>query len=94
MPKSKLNAGAAKLRIWLVKHGVAQDAFAKRVGVVPATIINYCAGRFVPNLETASKIANETDGAVQSGDWITPYTGAVSKVPTFRRGYRASSEAR
>ena len=93
MPKAKLNAGAAKLRTWLVKQDITQLDFAKRVGVAPSTIINYCAGRFVPNLETASKIATETDDAVQSSDWLTAYAGALSKVPTFRRGRRYPTQA-
>jgi transcriptional regulator with XRE-family HTH domain len=90
MTKPKLNTGAAKLRIWLVKHKVTQGEFAERVGVGRSTLMGYVVCNSVPPLSTATKIEEQT--GVLTRDWLTPYTGALSKVPTFRRGRRSNAE--
>jgi DNA-binding XRE family transcriptional regulator len=91
MTKTKLNSGAAKLRMWLVKHGVPQSTMARTAGVSNSTMVTICAGRSTPTLEAASRIANATDGVVQSGDWLEPYTGPLSRVPSFRKGRRGNA---
>jgi len=84
MAKTRLNAGAVKLRAWLIGHGVSQISFAERVGLVNGTLINYCAGRFLPSLVTADKISRATDNEVTAADWLKPYKGP--KTPSFKRG--------
>ena len=91
MAKPKLSSGAAKLRMWLIKNGVPQATMARSAGVGRTTIVDLCAGRGVPTLEAASRIDNATDGAVKAGDWLVPYTGPMSKVPSFRKGRRGNA---
>jgi transcriptional regulator with XRE-family HTH domain len=91
MTKPRLNAGAAKLRIWLVNNKVAQDEFARRVKKSNSTLVNLTSGRATPSPEFAATISIATAGMVRPLDWLEPYDGQLSRVPEFRRGRRSNA---
>ena len=86
MIKPKLTAGAARLRIWLVAHGITQQSLAAQLKLSNGSLINYVKCRQVPTLVTAAGIEQITGGAVATADWLEPYTGPLSKVPRLRTG--------
>lgn len=54
------------LRMFLAKSGTSQQALAKRLGVDPAHVSHILAGRRVPSLPLAAKIAREANIPIES----------------------------
>lgn len=60
-----------KLADWLKKTKTPRSAFAKRIGVQPSVISDYCAGRFGPSRPRAEAIIRETGGEVTANDFLS-----------------------
>jgi len=58
---------------WLRKHETSQAAFARRVGVSPASIARYLSGVRYPRPAIMCAIERATGGAVQPRDLIDGY---------------------
>ncbi len=83
-----------KLSDWLSRAGVSRVAFAKQLGVSPATITALCndetpwMGR-----ETAARVAELTDGAVTPNDFIGLKASQKEYVPVNHARVQAAIEA-
>jgi len=60
-----------KLAAWLVRSGVKRGDFARRIGVSPGAVTQFCRadGAWVSR-ETAQRILTETRGAVTPNDFL------------------------
>ena len=59
-----------KLADWLEETRTRRSAFAKRIGVYPSVISDYCNGRYCPRPKIARAISRETDGRVTPNDFV------------------------
>jgi DNA-binding transcriptional regulator YdaS (Cro superfamily) len=59
-----------KLADWLKKTGTRRFIFARRIGVQPSVISDYCNGRYAPRRKTAEAIVRETGGEVTANDFL------------------------
>ena len=73
-----------KLADWLKKTGTRRYVFAKRIGVQPSVVSDYCKGRFCPRPKVAEAIIRETSGEVTANDFLS-----IVPLPTSE----ASAEA-
>ncbi len=71
-----------KLDTWLARAGMTRMAFARRLGVSPATVTALCNGD-APwmSRETAARIAEITAGAVTPNDFIGLRGRAMRREP-------------
>jgi transcriptional regulator with XRE-family HTH domain len=63
-----------RLAAYLAQSPDSQKAFAIRIGSTQATVSRLCADKMRPSLSLASRIEQETGGAVSATGWIE--TGA------------------
>lgn len=82
-----------KLQLWLKTNAISRSAFAKRVGISPASITALCNDpKAWISRETAERIAAVTEGQVTPNDFLgleddTPPGGNVSAaIEAFARG--------
>ena len=66
-PKTR---AAEVLAAWLTDAGWRQADLAREVGVHPASVNDWMAGRTTPGLESVVKIARITEGAVSPEMWF------------------------
>lgn len=59
-----------KLRNWMKKNGVRQDAFAEEIGVTQSALSKLCCGSRTPLAETMRRIAIATKGEVMPNDFF------------------------
>lgn len=55
---------------WLKRNELTRRDFAKRIGVSPIMITEYCNGTAWPKRETMIAIARETNGEVTANDFM------------------------
>lgn len=68
-----------QLREYLDRHGLTQTAFAARAAMPLTTLHGLLSGRRSPSLALMTKIAVQTNGAVQPNDWATPAHSAAAE---------------
>lgn len=65
--------GAALLDSYIKRHGLTRVAFAKRVGIDRATIVNLIGGKIARvSVAVAIPIAHQTDQEVPIDAWLPP----------------------
>lgn len=60
-----------KLADWLKETKTPRFRFAKRIGVSPSVVSDYCNGRFYPRPKIAKAIIRETGGRVTANDFLS-----------------------
>jgi len=59
-----------KLDDYLVKNNLTQKEFAKTTGIHPVNLNKYIKGKKIPNISTALKIREATNGEVDISDLV------------------------
>lgn len=59
-----------KLTVWLLQTGTSRSEFARRIGVSPSSVTEYCSGRYTPRPAVAKRIIKATCGAVTANDFL------------------------
>jgi ribosome-binding protein aMBF1 (putative translation factor) len=64
---------AANLQLvtYMRSHNLSQEWLATKIGKSQSTTSRYLAGKIVPDVRTANKIALATGGAISPSDWGT-----------------------
>jgi predicted transcriptional regulator len=65
------DSGAMKLEDWLKLTKMRKFEFAKRIGVQPSVVTDYCKGKYCPRPRVAEAIIRETGGAVTANDFLS-----------------------
>ena len=60
----------SKLSQYLMEKGIAQRAFAARLGMSASYLSEIAGGRRTPSLALAFAIERETEGAVDAASWV------------------------
>jgi DNA-binding transcriptional regulator YdaS (Cro superfamily) len=70
-----------KLADWLKKTNTRRRAFAKKIGVQPSVVSDYCKGRYCPGPRRAEAIIRETGGEVTANDFLSIAPSDDAEVP-------------
>jgi transcriptional regulator with XRE-family HTH domain len=69
---------SSRLQRWRVTKKLTQEALANRLGVSQEFVSQLEAGARMPGLKLASKIEQETHGAVKATSWVGRQTQLAS----------------
>jgi len=61
-----------KLGHWLMDHDISNRQFAKQLNVSQPTVGRWIKGKTLPDVVTAKRITDLTDGMVTPADWSAP----------------------
>lgn len=61
-----------KLKEWLSKEGLTQEAFAKLLGSDQGHVSDLVRGKVRPRLDSVARIEEVTKGVVRAQDWLEP----------------------
>lgn len=67
-----MNQGAQRLREYLDKREVTQEAMAEAIHTTPATISRIVNGLNIPSIDMSVRIKTYTDGYVTPDDFVKP----------------------
>jgi transcriptional regulator with XRE-family HTH domain len=65
------DAANLQLMTYMRSHNLSQEWLAMKIGKSQASTSRYLAGKVIPDVRTANKIALATGGAISPSDWGT-----------------------